>query len=349
MKKLLLFGALAFGLNAFGQVPDYVPTNGLIGWWPFNGNANDESGNGNNGTVSGAVLTTDRFSNTNSAYEFDGVDNYIEISYPITSYSYSFWFKRNTAAISFESFVWKSSTSSFQYCETNLSNDLYSRAQFSSGNPIDVQPGITINQSNWYHCVFIFNEPNKTIDVYINGVHYSSSLGSGGSFGSFPTDIFYLGGRPFLNNNYLNGKMDDFGLWNRELSDCEIEELYNSQVTIDNSVNQSGATLIANQFAPGYQWLDCDNNYAIINGETSQSYTASNTGNYAVEITVNNCLDTSDCYLVDFTGIEELLQTEKKLVKIVDFMGRETEFKPNTPLIFIYSDGTRERVVKLEE
>jgi hypothetical protein len=48
-------------------------------------------------------------------------------------------------------------------------------------------------------------------------------------------------------------------------------------------------------------------------------------------------------------GIEELLQTEKALVKIVDFMGRETEFKPNTPLIFIYSDGTRERVMKLEE
>jgi hypothetical protein len=33
------------------QVPSYVPTNGLVGWWPFNGNANDESGNGNNGTV----------------------------------------------------------------------------------------------------------------------------------------------------------------------------------------------------------------------------------------------------------------------------------------------------------
>lgn len=48
-------------------------------------------------------------------------------------------------------------------------------------------------------------------------------------------------------------------------------------------------------------------------------------------------------------GIEELFQTEKELIKIVDFLGRETEFNPNTPLIFIYSDGTRERVMKLEE
>lgn len=46
---------------------------------------------------------------------------------------------------------------------------------------------------------------------------------------------------------------------------------------------------------------------------------------------------------------EELIQSEKELVKIVDFMGRETVFKPNTPMIYIYSDGTRERVMKLEE
>ena len=48
-------------------------------------------------------------------------------------------------------------------------------------------------------------------------------------------------------------------------------------------------------------------------------------------------------------GLIELYDEPKNLVKIVDLMGRETEFKPNIPLIFIYSDGTRERVMKLEE
>ena len=61
MKNLLLLGALALSINAFGQVPNYVPSNGLVGWWGFNGNANDESGNGNNGTVNGASLIIDRF------------------------------------------------------------------------------------------------------------------------------------------------------------------------------------------------------------------------------------------------------------------------------------------------
>jgi len=53
------------------------PTNGLLAWYPFNGNANDESGNGKNGTVNGATLTTDRLGNTNSAYSFNGTTDYI--------------------------------------------------------------------------------------------------------------------------------------------------------------------------------------------------------------------------------------------------------------------------------
>ena len=53
-----------------------IPSNGLVGWWPFNGNANDESGNGNNGTVNGASLTTDRFGNLSNAYLFDGLDDF---------------------------------------------------------------------------------------------------------------------------------------------------------------------------------------------------------------------------------------------------------------------------------
>ena len=51
---------------------------GLVGYWPFCGNANDESGNGNNGTVTGAILTTDRFGNANSDYNFgQNIQDYI--------------------------------------------------------------------------------------------------------------------------------------------------------------------------------------------------------------------------------------------------------------------------------
>lgn len=74
----------------------------------------------------------------------------------------------------------------------------------------------------------------------------------------------------------------------------------------DVNVTQNGTTLTAVQAGANYQWLDCDNNYAEINGETNQSYTPAVTGNYSVEVTINGCVDTSACILVDFTGIDEI-------------------------------------------
>ena len=119
--------------------------------------------------------------------------------------------------------------------------------------------------------------------------------------------------------------------------------------TIDNTVTVTGATIQANEAGAVYQWLDCDNNLAPIAGETNQAFTATAiTGNYAVEINVQGCVATSTCELIDFSGIEELTQNGKELVKIVDLMGRETKFVPNTPLIFIYSDGSMERVMEIE-
>jgi len=118
--------------------------------------------------------------------------------------------------------------------------------------------------------------------------------------------------------------------------------------TIDNTVNVTGSLLVANQTAASYQWVDCGNAFAPIVNETSQSFSATVTGNYAVEIEVEGCVDTSACELIDFSGIDELTQNGKNLLKIVDSMGRETKFVPNTPLIFIYSDGTMERVIEIE-
>jgi hypothetical protein len=74
-----------------------IPTNGLVGYWPFSGNANDSSGNNLNGTVNGAVLTLDRFGNSSSAFNFDGIDDYILVndddllSFPNNEFTFSFW------------------------------------------------------------------------------------------------------------------------------------------------------------------------------------------------------------------------------------------------------------------
>ena len=72
-----MFAIFGFAIITSAQVPFYVPTSGLVGYWPFNSNANDESGNGNNGTVNGATFTNDINGNSNSAYSFDGINDNI--------------------------------------------------------------------------------------------------------------------------------------------------------------------------------------------------------------------------------------------------------------------------------
>jgi len=73
---------------------------GLVAYYPFNGDANDASGNGNNGTVNGATLTIDRFGNTNAAYSFDGNDYILASasSLPTAERTVSLWF--NTDVVS---------------------------------------------------------------------------------------------------------------------------------------------------------------------------------------------------------------------------------------------------------
>lgn len=75
---------------------------------------------------------------------------------------------------------------------------------------------------------------------------------------------------------------------------------------IDVSVAQSGQVLTANFMgADTYQWLDCDNSFMPLSGETSTTFTASSAGNYAVEISNNGCTDTSACYTINTVGLDE--------------------------------------------
>src|SRR6185312_11005406 len=76
MRFVFFIFLLLLTCSSFAQVN---LNSGLVAYYPFTGNANDISGNGNNPIFNNATLTTDRFGNPNSAYSFNGVDNYIQI------------------------------------------------------------------------------------------------------------------------------------------------------------------------------------------------------------------------------------------------------------------------------
>jgi hypothetical protein len=269
-KKCLLLTAVAtLGLSAATMaqnVPNYLPTNGLVGWWPFNGNANDESVSGNNGVVYGASMTSDRFGNLSSAYSFDGVDDYIDlgINTAINSldqnYTISFFIFKNDLNSSMilgnidPSIVgngWRILLRTTTIFESSFRNSANWFSGFSNPN--------SITQNNWIHLVSVRN--NSSMKIYVNGVLESNTdigLLSPNIMPNAQTKI----GKHWVNisNNYeyINGKLDDLGIWNRALSDCEIKDLFSAQL---NSV--SGSISVNPPFA--------NTNSSVVLSTTSQS------------------------------------------------------------------------------
>lgn len=82
---------------------------------------------------------------------------------------------------------------------------------------------------------------------------------------------------------------------------------------ISTSVTQNGAVLTSNASSATYQWLNCNNGYSEISGETNQIFTATSNGSYAVEVTGNSCIDTSYCFNVTSLGINTLTEPSYKL------------------------------------
>jgi hypothetical protein len=88
---------------------------------------------------------------------------------------------------------------------------------------------------------------------------------------------------------------------------CDSIMTFDLSITVvDTSVVHADTSLIANQDGADYQWLDCDNDMFPVDGAVSQSFYSDETGNYAVQITLNGCVDTSACHNIIVQNIEDL-------------------------------------------
>jgi hypothetical protein len=237
MKKLLLLLILALcAPMTFAQnVPSYVPTNGLVGYWPFNGNANDESGNGNNGTNNGATLTADRFGNSNSAYSFDGVNDFIicnNNNMPTQSMTISAWVYQQDSFANAE-YICLGSANSTKWgliASNNNINLNYGRGcSGSGGSNLTNSP---INLGEWNHLVYVSSGVGGTTQIYKNGVFIGQTTAN--TVGSCSTQNLYFGVDIFSIPEYINGKLDDIGIWDRALTQEEITNLYNANQCITN-------------------------------------------------------------------------------------------------------------------
>ncbi len=238
MKKILF--SILFALIStlsFAQVPSYIPTNGLLGWWPFNGNANDESGNGNNGANNGATLTTDRNGNVNSAYSFDG-NSGITIPHSTSlivgnSSTFSFWLKYNSLSNGFnlvfkKGIVGGCPDSGYYFAYDGIPGPVFKCFGYGVlGNCSGISDSSSLD-NQWHNIVVVYNLQNS--QIYFDGILQDGDANNNINQAIFntvePLIIGYYNG-PYSGTSW-NGLIDDFGIWNRALTDCEIQNLYTS-------------------------------------------------------------------------------------------------------------------------
>ena len=246
MKNLTFLTAILIASICFAQVPSYVPTTGLVGWWPFNGNANDESGNGNNGTVNGATLTTDRNGVANKAYSFDGIDDYINILFSSSLHgqtgTINVWIKTNGIFTTQKSIFSQSSGRPQLVAESQgesgnqSSNSAAIQWKATNGLFPCAQSNSAVDISEWL--MITANYSSNSFKIYINGINETITNTSLTQDNCSQND-FQIGGFYQTNSNcgssigfsqMFDGFIDDIGIWNRALTDCEIKNLYNGGV-----------------------------------------------------------------------------------------------------------------------
>ncbi len=210
---------------------------GLIAYYPFNGNANDNSGNNNNGTVQNAKLTVDRFGNLNNAYSFDGFSSYITIPSNsqlnlIDNFSISSWFKMKAYATTYNASMIISKhdgdvgNDGFIYGILNPYHNNNQILIFGANGSVYPNPLTYVTTDKWYNYVVTYDKVNGLLNYYLNGVLASSQ---NSTINMLPNNLdVTIGYQKSTYGTYLDyftGKIDDIRIYNRVLSNIEVRYL----------------------------------------------------------------------------------------------------------------------------
>ncbi len=214
--------------------PAQALNDGLVAYYPFDGDANDASGYGNHGIVHGVTLTEDRFGNVDSAYSFDGNNGYIEVAdndlLDITAeISFSGWIYVNGSTSDHQAILSK-------WYNNNSRSETYllelqpngSRLQMplhgiSTGNYSNASSTTSINFNTWTHVAATYN--SSEIKLYLNGIE-TGSLITTGTMPITYAPLFIGAHDSSSDRNPFYGKLDELRIYNRALTESEIKQLY---------------------------------------------------------------------------------------------------------------------------
>ena len=239
MRYLLLSSLLALVLAVSAQIPDYVPTDGLIAWYPFDGNANDESGNGFHGDAQYTTATIDRNGVEDAALKFNGMEggggssvviDHTMLNVGQEEYSIHLWFRpANLSQISRALFNTIPHTG---IAMTFNNNNSPSYVSYLLG-PADaiwdyyyVHGSFNDYQTNgWY--ALTLTKQGADYKKYLNGVlesAYSAPLSE-----NYNHDVAFRISGISADVQIFDGDLDDVGFWNRALTQQEVFALHNEE------------------------------------------------------------------------------------------------------------------------
>lgn len=212
-----------------------IPLVGLVGFYPFSGNANDVSGHNNNGIVNGtATLTADKDGNPNSAYNTIG-SGWIQIpddnSLDLQDFTLSAWIKMDQLNSAFNCIIGKDYSTA------------YAIGISSGGSGVCPAPGgvlrpmrVYVNNvvyyfnnsdfacSTWYHVAVTYNNITRAVQLYVNGTILENATLP---IGSMSSNTYSLGiGQDGRNFDRFDGVIDEVCIYNRVLTAYEVQLLY---------------------------------------------------------------------------------------------------------------------------
>lgn len=312
MRKFLFIVVTLIANQLFSQnISDH-----LLLYYPFNGNANDASGNNYNGTSNAVTYGADRFGTPNAAAYFNGSNSFV--NFPNTNalktslpVSFSFWIKysnnnyQNQVVFntSFEdnrsSGVWFNSTNSSNSYAANYGDG---SASYTSATRRTYVSDESIVSNTWHHVVVIVSGPTDMqiyIDCHEGGGYFSGSGGNlfysltPGCIGRHDRDLS-------LPADYLMGFVDDFRYWNRALTSAEVAQLCSTLSTEEQIATTDTLNLYPN---PASDIIHIDTNlndlqtiviYDALGSEVLRT-------NYQQEVSVSNL--SKGIYFVKINGV----------------------------------------------
>ena len=206
-----------------------MPSNGLVSHWNFEGNANDVIGSNEGTLIGGANIL-------NGVVVLDGVDDRVRVADDnsisgLDKFTVSLWVKSDSKGSTLLAKRAFGKSNFFEYSlETSLGGDLAFITVTSSDKDVWCQSSKNVLDNNWHHVLGTYD--GSKMKVYVDGV-FEKECSQDGDLGNTDSSLYF--GANYDDGSNLFGGLDDVAIWNRALSNSEVQELYDAQISTKSS------------------------------------------------------------------------------------------------------------------